>query len=570
MHNIIQRLFCLTAVSLLSLWHPGQARVAVVITEVLKNPAGPETAPDAGLSHEFIEILNIGTDTLTLDSLFLTDGEVVDSVVPWRTPLQQHPAGCVNRRAVPPGRFALILDRDYSTTAHPFTIADSAIILTVPKAALCNGLTDDDGFLLYKGTAAAITDSLAALRNPGFEVSPGQKWKHTTPAGTPEGFALVPASIIFTNETWRASPDSLSPGRYEFFTGSWLIENRFAPLQNTGVVACSLAIFCAGPAPIAPASWTIKKRETGAVMAGGSLTPGANPARIGVTLPLDTVTYTFALSAGTQTVTRDLDISAIIAPASPLRINEIFPRATAAIPEWIELINVSSMVINCKNWQIGNSDGFDTIISSDLLLQPRGFCIITSNRQLFSAEYVAACPVIQPARWQSLDNYRDTLHLWKPGEALPSETVFYDYVWFSSWQNQSLERVSQTMPNATTSNAWALAGYSSPGQPNATATWRGVSAPTLHIGPLPFTPDGDGRDDCLAIALTLPASATATITIYGFDGSKIIDLEPAPKLLWDGNTKSGTPAPVGPIFVVAAIQQYGKTTTLRQKGILWR
>ena len=120
--------------------------------------------------------------------------------------------------------------------------------------------------------------------------------------------------------------------------------------------------------------------------------------------------------------------------------------------------------------------------------------------------------------------------------------------------------------------AWVLGALPSPGQPNQAVAWRSPASPSLRIGPTPFTPNGDGIDDALAIDVALPANATIRVSIYGFDGVKIRDFPDPPQkqYLWDGTDGSGRRAPLGPFFVVAEVTAGGKKSLLRTKGVLWR
>ncbi|MBN1307103.1 MAG: hypothetical protein JXA18_04245, partial [Chitinispirillaceae bacterium] len=78
-------------------------------------------------------------------------------------------------------------------------------------------------------------------------------------------------------------------------------------------------------------------------------------------------------------------------------------------------------------------------------------------------------------------------------------------------------------------------------------------------------------DDKLAIRLALPAAATATIDIYGFDGRVVKRFSGMPQEVyyWDGRGDGGS-APPGPFFVIAEIRQGGKLRRIRKKGVLWR
>ena len=257
--------------------------------------------------------------------------------------------------------------------------------------------------------------------------------------------------------------------------------------------------------------------------------------------------------------------------ASPsIRINEIFPRAQADVPEWFELINVSDTRVIVQNWKYGKD--FDTAaLTHDVAaIEPGRFLIVTKDKSAFVLKYPLVSNVVQPPVWRTLDNYKDTLQLWDAFGVL-QDRVAYQSDWFEHWTNQSLERVS-LQGDATLPQAWVTAEKPTPGQPNASMAFRSANSPSIEIGPIPFTPNGDGKDDALSVVLVLPAVYTAAISIYGFNGKKYCDLPitPQARYLWDGKMENGAAAPVGPFFVVAVFKNGSQSIVQRKKGILWR
>ncbi len=551
------------------------AETRIAITEILKNPKGLESAIPGGESHEFIEIFNLGSDTLTLDSLFLSDGSTIDSIIPWQTPLSWHTNCIFNRTVILPGQSALILDRDYakSPMADIFTIADSTVILTVDASSLVGKLTETRGVFLYKGTGSTIHDSLAALLDSGYTATLGSKAIHTLPKNCAEGFSCIPVTLISAPPSYTASPDTLSPGYYEFMKQGWVADYR---LNNPGsaspIVVCTLAVLQAGKDASQNASWTVTKTGSSEAIASGTLPNTPYPVYITVNLPKDSVGYLFSVEESGNKAEIVIDISSVWLPDSPIKINEIFPRATAAVPEWIELINVSAMPVNLKNWRYGTPEGSDNIITTtDYTLEPGHFCVITKSAEEFSIVYSVGINFIQPISWQSLDNYRDTLVLISTLEEAPCESIYYDYDWFDSWDYQSVARIS-VGKSGLEESAWTLAQKPTPGLPNPEVNWQSQKKADLHIGPIPFTPNHDGKNDSLSIRIILPASQKMSITIYGFNGRKLYDLPVTTQetFTWNGRTSDGRHAPVGPFFVVATVTKGNTETLIRKKGILWR
>jgi len=336
--------------------------------------------------------------------------------------------------------------------------------------------------------------------------------------------------------------------------------------------ACSLACIKAGANPVGPVRWsvTITSRAGSASAGEGSCAISGNRAQAVMTLPLDSVSYWLHLSEpGVETVWQ-LDVSPLFMSASPVKINEIFPRATTAEPEWIELHNTSQMPVSIRNWKIGNSESRDTISTVAVTLAPGDFLVLAANGALFSQRYPAKLRVIIPSRWHTLDNYNDSLQLWDAKSTL-RETVCYRSDWYPDWKYQSLERTA-AVNSGTDRTSWLPATTPSPGQPNGALYAGTTQASGLTIGPTPFTPNGDGRDDLLSITARMGTASSASIAIYDFSGRKIREFKSPlpPQILWNGKEDNGSPAPPGPFFVVLETQSSNGVTLVRKKGILWR
>jgi hypothetical protein len=228
------------------------------------------------------------------------------------------------------------------------------------------------------------------------------------------------------------------------------------------------------------------------------------------------------------------------------------------------------MPITVQNWLYGNFESSFPVTHDDIIMQPGAYLVVTKDKRLFSEKYPSISCVCQPEAWLSLDNSKDTLCLWN-SRGGRCETIVYNAGWFDRWTDQSIERVSLHHDPASR-GAWVLAERPSPGQPNGSVPFRAAEKPGLEIGPERFTPNGDGHDDLLSIRLTLPATYTAAISVYGFNGRKYVDvptLSPPP-YYWNGKTSANTLAPTGPFFVVATFKNGSQTVMIRKKGILWR
>ncbi|MDG5813469.1 lamin tail domain-containing protein [Chitinispirillales bacterium ANBcel5] len=251
-------------------------------------------------------------------------------------------------------------------------------------------------------------------------------------------------------------------------------------------------------------------------------------------------------------------------------ISEIFPRGRVDQPEWIELFNYSEDWYDLQNWSYGTTEDTVLITDTTLLLGPGDFVVVTRRQDLLSRRYPLVRNIIQPPQWQAFNNSNDTLYLFSSNGQL-IDIACYSSSWFRGWSSQSIQRTNMNL-SGLDQRSWMLSEDPTPGAPNRTVTFNTPSL-SLDIGPLPFKPNGDGKDDYLLILPQFPSQYTAQITIYGFDGREIVSIE-APNnaaLLWDGLCANGRTISPGPFFVVAEFTSTGGYKRyLRKKGVLWR
>ena len=153
----------------------------------------------------------------------------------------------------------------------------------------------------------------------------------------------------------------------------------------------------------------------------------------------------------------------------------------------------------------------------------------------------------------------------------PVDTAAYDITNFDTWTTQSIERVDATK-NGSTPGSWALSENTSPCRQNSVVKWRNTPSIHIDVGPLPFTPNNDRKNDLFMIGCTVPASKKVTIKIVAFDGRTVKTFEGPlqPTYFWDGLDNKGKPVENGPFFVIVAISENGKMSVIRKKGVLWR
>jgi len=543
----------------------------LIVTELYRNPNGLESELCGGKSHEFVEIFNPGPDTFIVDNFFLSDGSETDSILPFGTIISGHDSCVADQSFLAPGQIGLILDSDYKVAVEKqgcvLPIGKGVILFTCADAELGNGLSDDDGILLYKGTRNRIDSIVCLLSDKQLESeSPvSEKIVFSDPENI-EGHSIVATRFLSDKKSFSHCPTDVSPGLLESMQKGWVVEfifGSYVPFQET--VSCTLLCICVNPDPqVNKFNYSLKKG--GSVILQGMLSLEKNRAELIIPLQVDSVDYRFSIA---NTEWR-IDMSSIILPHSPLKINELYPFGTQFESEWYELVNVSSMPINLKNWKTGNYEDTSVITDNEYLLEPGAFLIIAKSKQLFLHSFPGISSVLQPPDWHSLNNYGDTLCVFD-SEGNVRDIVCYRYSWFGNI-HKPIERVNSAIDGCDSTNWVISTGGGTPGFPNGALFWRNVSKTEIEIGPVPFTPDQDGKDDLLSIKLSLPASCSVNLCIYDFRGTKVRCFHgPARRqYFWDGKTDNGKVVQCGPFFVVAELTSTSGTTLLRKKGILWR
>jgi hypothetical protein len=547
----------------------------VVITELLRDPAGSESSLCGGLSHEFVEITNFGPETLFILNLFITDGSESDSIIPCNLAISGHERCLYGKKVLLPGQTALILDPDYHTAVDSLNcrmnIKDSTVLWECGDREIGNGLTSTDGIIIYKGAKNEIDTVIAGAFDGEESLSKPNAGKLSCSAdGATEGVSIVPQHSLIYPVVYQNNKSLLSPGNVEDLIGGWILDYFFVKRElSRNCVVCSLMIRPVSVPLTESAKWSVISHAGSSrkILVSEEIEPLYITQAFTIELPFDTVQYSIEAGAAA----RDIDLSSIWTPAGSLRINELFPRSISGIePEWIELTNISPVTINVANWHFGSMENPVLLASTPFFLKKGAFCIFTSDKALFRSRYPFVPNVIQPDHWYTLNNYRDTLYLFNQAD-IAADTVYYDSDNFKGWKNQSIERIDASR-NGSGYGTWSLSGTSTPGTPNSASSWRNTPSIFIDAGPVPFTPNNDGHDDLYKIICRIPPEQSISISILSFGGKvvKTFNGPSQPEYIWDGKDSHGKLIENGPFFVVVKIDGNKKTSVIRKKGVLWR
>lgn len=171
------------------------APVRITINEVMANPKGASGAHQPEDRNEFVELFNCGTEPVDLFDWTIDDGDAIDRIQAWADSslLADNPTLAINQTWLWPGRYAVVLDAEYTDTAatggfiRPYRFPDSTLILTVGNSSIGNGLAGTDHLILAASSAYGFADTATfgtpADRTDTFPVDAGDgvSWERVRP-----------------------------------------------------------------------------------------------------------------------------------------------------------------------------------------------------------------------------------------------------------------------------------------------------------------------------------------------------------------------------------------------------
>jgi hypothetical protein len=255
-----------------------------------------------------------------------------------------------------------------------------------------------------------------------------------------------------------------------------------------------------------------------------------------------------------------------------LVINEFMcnPDLDLAQTEWVEFYNRSENPISIRNWFLGDSIEQNLLTPDEVVIEPKGFLIATSDKDKFRATYPEVnCEVIEQESWRTLDNTGDKIIL-KDSLNLLEDEVSYQQI--SAEKGISWERVDYDLPASKEDNWWRCTDPvgATPGKENSLHT-RYSNKIELSITPNPFSPDGDGFEDEVTFQYTLPKMTELTIKVYDIKGRLVKTLmENEPQVtgekIWDGRDEKNRMVRVG-IYIVLA-EAKGVTSSVKKMTLV--
>ncbi len=126
-----------------------------IFNEVMFNVLGNESQPNSpGDRNEFIELYNSSDDTIKILDYYFFDGNSKDYITLYPDSLK-YPGGIVGESLVPPKKYIVILDPEYSTIGDSinymiYKIPDSCYVFTISNTTFgTSGITSTTSFTLF-------------------------------------------------------------------------------------------------------------------------------------------------------------------------------------------------------------------------------------------------------------------------------------------------------------------------------------------------------------------------------------------------------------------------------------
>lgn len=275
-----------------------------------------------------------------------------------------------------------------------------------------------------------------------------------------------------------------------------------------------------------------------------------------------------------------------------LVINEFLSDPQKGGKRFVELFNRSEKVIDLKTLLFSGTDTVSgmpveavELSKKSYLLFPGEYVVLTSDASDIRARYW--CP--QPGCFREVTGFpafgSDSGTLVVARRDFPEviDRVRYrpglHYPLLSSREGVALERLLPDWPSDLSSNwhsAAETSGFATPGYTNSHAFVSPDNGAVLEIQPAIFSPDNDGYDDLLSIAVNgnVPDVAVS-VTVYDIRGRLVRELvnnvlsETNSVFVWDGITSVGRKAPAGYYIIMAElVNPGGQVQRIKKTAVL--
>jgi hypothetical protein len=544
----------------------GPAKYEVVINELFPIP---NEEINEKLTYEYVELLNTGSDWISLDSCFLADASAMTRL-----------RGVV----LPPRDFLLLCP-----TSGVGQLSKYGIVQGIGSFPSLNNTGDHIQLLFPDSTAIHDVD----YKNTWYEDE----------VKAEGGWSLEmkdPFNPCGAERNWSPSTDSKggTPG----------VKNSIAS-SNPDIAPPVPLLVWTRDGDTLWTKWDERISESDTAMLKCSTSDGQK-ARFLKFLDDRTAAFIFSPALATRQLhaidlsgfadcsgNTAIDIAVEVgvpesAEKADVVINEVlFNPFTGASSDYAEIYNRSPKYIDLQLWSLANyDDKTDTIssireiITTPRLLAPKAFALMSKSgeeiAQFYSQHNKAS--FIDMASLPAYNNSDGSVVLLNDSGEIIDRFDYDEEMHFpllKDFKGVSLERIDAERPTSERGNwhsAAQTSGFGTPGLPNSQAASASDFSDRIVLEPQTFSPDNDGFDDVLFINYHLPQSGyMCSIHIYDSRGKHILQLVNNEMLgkvgtwTWDGRDKDNQKAVIG-LYIVAVelFDLNGKALQIKKTCVL--
>ncbi|MCX7874969.1 MAG: lamin tail domain-containing protein, partial [Melioribacteraceae bacterium] len=394
---------------------------------------------------EFIEIYN----TSATQSINLTGYKIK-----YYTSTADNLVSFIGGMILEPGKFAVIIENDYDyiNGIYKNIIPADAIVIKISDASFgTSGMantTSRDVSLIDPSNNVVDLYVYSADNNPGisdekFVLSKNNEasnWRNSTQInGTPGKInSVTPISYLNDLSIRLNNYNPLNPVEKDTVFISFVVKNIGALDVNN----FSVDIFDdLNGDSTKQANEILYTKDFTDLATGDSLIVQTKfyAPTVGNKLIIGKVYYSIDQNFVNNTAFVKLTVSEKPAGFAEVVINEIMYIPSSDEPEWIEIYNRSDRNINLKNWKVTDLTSTTTIITTDYILAPKEYLVISSDPTI-SNLYTNPIKLIV-RQLPSLNNSGDNVVL-KNATNLTIDSVKYLPEWGGNVGGKSLERIS--------------------------------------------------------------------------------------------------------------------------------
>lgn len=532
----------------------GNGLSQIVLSEVMYDPIGSEH------TDEFVELFNLNdTDSVDLTGWSIGDGTDEDRII-----------GVYLTPAIAPQQYGLILDADYfeSSDSYDALISENALILTVDGSTIgSGGLSNSraETIMIFNSSHQLITEYTYSLENqPGHSDEKinlagsdiCENWSESLDVNGTPGFRNSVAKLMYDLSLLNLRIYPLQPLEGEDIQVHAMAYNK----GTKSLDPFSIVLFEDSNTDSIVSEWEILDRYHSMI----SLQSGDS-------LAIDFIWP--CVTAGLHTIGIKIDclederltnntlflLMAVGFTEGQLIVNEIMYDPMSDQPEWIEIYNRSDNIIDLKQWRFSDDDLEGAVLVSveNDCIYPSSFMVLAEDasvQDVFTDLLDSVLIVVE--RFPEINNDFDAVVLYDPSNRIVDQVSFSGD--WGGGDGVSLERINHQIDSNNRMNWGSCAAFmgGTPGRENSLFTAILPSTARVQVSPSPFSPDGDGIDDCTIVTYTLPAKiACVNLRIFDVRGRCIRTLLGASQsgssgsVIWNGRDDQDQIARIG-IYIV--------------------